>query len=92
MKQNLILLALVALIAAFPLVWNSAAEFGGADDKIKDVVAEVRPDYEPWINAWWKPPSAEVESFLFALQAALGAGFLGYWVGYHRGRRDTKTA
>jgi cobalt/nickel transport protein len=29
----------------------------------------------------WKPPSDEVESLLFSLQAALGAGFLGYVIG-----------
>lgn len=92
LNQNMVLLILAAMIAAFPLVWLGAASFGGADDKVKDVVAEVRPGYEPWVNSWWKPPSPEVESFLFALQAALGAGFLGYWIGYHRGRRAGKAA
>jgi cobalt/nickel transport protein len=28
-----------------------------------------------------EPPSGEVASMLFALQAALGAGFIGYWLG-----------
>ena len=73
--ENLILLLLVVLIAAFPLVWNAGAEFGGADDQVKDVVAGINPDYKPWFAAIWSPPSSEVESFLFALQAAIGAGF-----------------
>ena len=88
--ENLVLLLLVVAIAAFPLVWNASAEFGGADDRVKDVVAEVSPNYTPWFNAFWKPPSAEVESFLFAVQAALGAGVIGYWIGYHRGRRSSR--
>ena len=46
--ENLILLLLVVLIAAVPLVWNAGAEFGGADDQVKDVVAEINPDYKPW--------------------------------------------
>ena len=29
----------------------------------------------------WEPPSGEIESLLFALQAAIGAGFIGYYVG-----------
>ena len=42
--ENLILLLLVVLIAAVPLIWNAGAEFGGADDQVKDVVAEINPD------------------------------------------------
>ena len=91
-KENLILILLVVAIAAFPLVWNANAEFGGADDKVKDVVATIQPEYKPWYSAWWTPPSAEVESFLFALQAALGAGFVGYWIGFQRGRRSAREA
>ena len=52
--ENLILLLLVVLIAAFPLVWNVGAEFGGADDQVKDVVAEINPDYKPWFSAIWR--------------------------------------
>ena len=89
--ENLILLALVALLAAMPLVWNAGAEFGGADDQVKDVVAAINPDYKPWFESIWSP-SAEVESFLFALQAAIGAGFIGYWLGFQRGRRTGRTA
>ena len=90
--ENLILLALVALLAAMPLVWNAGAEFGGADDQVKDVVAAINPDYKPWFESIWSPPSAEVESFLFALQAAIGAGFIGYWLGFQRGRWTGRTA
>lgn len=90
--ENLILILLVVALVAVPLIWKAGAEFGGADDQVKDVVAEINPDYKPWFNALWTPPSAEVESFLFALQAAIGAGFIGYWIGFQRGRRATKAA
>ena len=90
--ENLILILLVVAIAAFPLVWKAGAEFGGGDDQVKDVVAEINPEYKPWFEAIWSPPSSEVESFLFALQAALGAGVIGYWIGFQRGRRSTRAA
>lgn len=90
--ENLLLILLVVAIAAFPLIWNGGAEFGGADDQVKDVVAAINPEYTPWFSAIWTPPSTEVESFLFALQAGIGAAFIGYWVGYQRGRRTSRAA
>lgn len=90
--ENLILILLVVALVVFPLIWKAGSEFGGADDQVKDVVAEINPEYKPWFEAIWSPPSAEVESFLFALQAAAGAGFIGYWIGFQRGRRSTRTA
>lgn len=36
----------------------------------------------------YEPPSGEIESALFALQAALGAGVLAYYFGLRRGRRQ----
>ena len=56
--ENLILILLVIAIAAFPLIWKAGAEFGGADDKVKDVVAEINPEYKPWFESIWSPPSA----------------------------------
>lgn len=56
-------------------------EFGGADDQIQDTVKEVNKDYVPWFNHVWEPPSGEIESLLFAVQAAAGAGFIGYYIG-----------
>lgn len=89
--QNLILLALVVILAAFPLVMikkpapgpdgKEAEIFQGADDQAKDMIAKITPDYRPWFKPIMEPPSGEVETCLFALQAALGAGFLGYWYG-----------
>jgi cobalt/nickel transport protein len=45
----------------------------------------VKSDYKPWFSSIWEPPSGEIESLLFALKAALGAGFIGYYIGYVRG-------
>ena len=90
--ENLILILLVVALVAFPLIWKAGADFGGADDQVQGVVAEINPGYQPWFSSIWKPPSAEVESFLFAVQAGIGAGFIGYWIGFQRGRRASRSA
>ena len=87
MKKNLILILLAVLLAIVPLFMNRGAEFGGADGQAEEVITQINPDYQPWFSSLWEPPSGEIESLLFALQAALGAGFIGYYIGYVRGRK-----
>lgn len=86
--KNLILVLLVLFLMTFPLLFKADAEFGGADGLAEEVIAQVQPGYEPWFKSLWEPPSDEVESLLFALQAALGAGFIGYFLGYRKGRSE----
>jgi cobalt/nickel transport protein len=76
------MLAAAAAIVAAPLVLPGlGGEFKGSDDLGTDAINEARPGYKPWFQPLWKPPSDEVESMLFSLQAAIGAGFLGYVIG-----------
>lgn len=82
--KNALLIVLVVLLAAVPLLMNNHAEFSGADVQAKDAINEAQPDYQPWFNPVWEPPSGEIETFIFALQAALGAGFIGYFLGTTR--------
>lgn len=63
------------------------SEFGGADDQAGDIIAEMDPDYEPWAEPLWEPPSGEVESLLFSLQVAIGAGVMGYILGMFREKK-----
>lgn len=80
----LLLLLAVALVAA-PMVLKLPGEYAGTDDAARQAIAEH--GYEPWFESLWSPPSKEVESLIFALQASLGAGVLGYVLGLRRGRR-----
>ena len=80
-QKNLILVALVVIIAALPLWLLPNAEFGGADGQAEEVILELDPDYEPWFAPILEPASGEVESLLFALQAAVGAGIVGFVLG-----------
>ncbi len=86
-KKNLLLLAIVILLAVVPMFINQGAEFGGADGQAEEFISEISPGYQPWFSSIWEPPSGEIESLLFALQAAIGAGFVAYFFGYFIGKR-----
>jgi cobalt/nickel transport protein len=81
----IILIAIVVVIVVLPLILLPDAEFGGADAGAEDALSDT--GYEPWFTPIWEPPSGEIESLLFALQAAIGAVIIGYFVGYERGKR-----
>ncbi len=87
-RRSLWLIAATVAIVAAPLVVPGlGGEFKGSDDLGTDAIIEARPGYQPWFQPLWKPPSDEVESLLFSLQAALGAGFLGYLIGRRQSSR-----
>ena len=87
-QKNLILIVLVVLLAALPLWLLPNAEFGGADGQAEEVILENNPEYEPWFQPILEPASGEVESLLFALQAAIGAGIVGFVLGRVTRRPD----
>ena len=78
---GIVLLALCGLIAVFPLLTIKDSEFGGADGQAQEAVEELNPDYEPWFEPILEPASGEVESLLFALQAAVGSGVVCFILG-----------
>lgn len=86
-KTNVLLLLLVVIIAVIPLIFRKNAEFSGADAKAQDVIALIKPDYTPWFHSLWVPPSGEIESLLFALQAGIGCLIIGYCIGFIHGRK-----
>jgi len=96
MKYGLEIVVAVAIIAfaAIFLILNAAIEgelgedeeaWGGADGIVADIIEEQ--GYEPWADPFWEPPSGEIESLLFALQAAFGAFVIGYVFGFWRGAK-----
>ncbi|CAM4390176.1 energy-coupling factor ABC transporter substrate-binding protein [Paenibacillus tarimensis] len=87
--KALLILAAVLLICIVPLLAVDA-EFGGADGEAEEMITAIEPAYEPWFTPLMEPP-AETESMLFALQAAIGAGFIGYAAGRLRGRAKSRS-
>lgn len=88
----LVLIAIVVALFAAPLLLAPSAEYVGSDSAAEQAISDT--GYTPWFNPVWEPPSGEIETLLFSLQAAIGALIIGYFVGYERGKRkkDIKTA
>ena len=94
-RQNWLLILAVVLLTALPL-WlvpqqgigaptgpdaQPREAFGGADEQAQQLIGQIAPNYQPWFAPLLEPASGEIAALLFALQAAIGAGFIGYWLG-----------
>ena len=92
-KYTLEALAIIAIVV-FSLLFlytsstMSGAEFTGSDNIGSGLIAKLSgiplEHFKPLIPQW-EPPSGEIESCLFALQAAAGGilvgGVFGFWMG-----------
>lgn len=88
--EALAVIAIVALTVVFLYTSSTMgdAEFAGSDNVGSELIAELsgtpQENFQPLIPQW-EPPSGEIESCLFALQAAVGGimvgGVFGYWMG-----------
>lgn len=89
-RQFWIIAACVVVLTVAPLLFvrtpalgpdgKTQALFGGSDDAARDAITVIAPHYRPWFAPLMEP-GPEIASMLFALQAAVGAGVIGYWLG-----------
>ena len=92
-KYTLEILTLVAIgifcgLFLYSSSTMSNAKFTGSDTVGSGLIAELSgtplENFQPIIPQW-EPPSGEIESCLFALQAAFGGilvgGIFGFWIG-----------
>jgi len=87
--EILAILAIFAFCALFLRAGNS--EFAGSDTRgstqIERITGIPEAGFHPLV--WqWVPPGAEVESGLFALQAAIGGICVGWVFGYWKGLKE----
>ena len=95
-KYRFEILAAIAILAfcvlfLYTIASMQNAEFSGSDtvgsSQISKITGVPEENYRPLI--WqWVPPSGEIEAALFALQAAVGGIFVGWFFGYWRGLKD----
>ncbi len=81
----------VLVLLGLPLLLGGGSEFTGTDNQAVAAIQEQEPGYEPWFSSVLPPLSPSVESGLFAAQAAIGGGILGYVLGRLRRRSTTRT-
>jgi cobalt transport protein len=90
-RSTMLILAAIVLLVLLPLVMplpkGLEEPFTGSDGQAEGVITQLAPHYQPWFQPFWEPPSGEIESLLFALQAALGAGVICYYFGLKHGER-----
>lgn len=88
MKKTCILLILTILLCIVPFFIPHGGNYEGADGQAQALIETIQPDYQPWFKSFYTPPSHEIESLLFALQAILGAFAIGYILGMHHKPKD----
>ncbi|MEM3437559.1 MAG: energy-coupling factor ABC transporter substrate-binding protein [Nitrososphaerales archaeon] len=86
--KYLVLIIIMLALFITPLIIYPSAEFSGTDSTIEELISNQ--GYEPWFNPIWEPPSSEIESLLFTVQASIGAIVIGYFIGFEKGKRVKK--
>jgi cobalt/nickel transport protein len=85
---NWLLIVGVVALSVGPLLVLQGREFGATDASNTAAIQEIQPTYKPWFEPVIKDSGPEVQTFLFAAQAGIGAGITGYILGLYRGRSE----
>jgi cobalt/nickel transport protein len=88
--KNIVLISIVVLFGIIPLYILKDAEFVGADSLATQAITQINSAYKPWFEPILRPKSSEVESLLFAIQASIGSGIVGYGFGYLVGIKNKR--
>lgn len=87
---NWLLVIGVLVLALGPLLVLQGRKFGATDGNNSTAIQEIQPDYKPWFAPIIKDSGPEVQTFLFAAQAGVGAGVTGYILGLYKGRSEKR--
>jgi cobalt/nickel transport protein len=87
---NVWLLTGAVVLSIAPVLIHQGKEFKATDSINITAIEQVKPDYKPWFTPMLKPSGGEVETFLFAAQAAIGSGVTCYILGLYKGRTERR--
>lgn len=77
---GIVVIVAISLVLGAPRSDGGPGEkFGGTDSAVGQMLEEQ--GHQAWFSPLFEPDSSEIESGIFAAQAALGAGILGYCLG-----------
>jgi cobalt/nickel transport protein len=88
--NNVWLLGTAVVLSFAPVLMFQGKEFKATDSRNQTAIEEVRPGYKPWFEPVIKPSGGEIETFLFATQAAIGSGITCYILGLYKGRTERR--
>lgn len=88
--SNSWLLGIAVVLSFAPVLMFQGKEFKATDSRNQTAIEEVKPGYKPWFEPVIKPSGGEVETFLFAAQAAIGSGVTCYILGLYKGRTERR--
>ena len=88
LSSSWLLIVGVVVLALGPLLVLQGKEFGATDGNFTAAIEEDHPEYKPWFEPVIKDSGPEVQTFLFAAQAGVGAGVTGYILGLYKGRSE----
>jgi cobalt/nickel transport protein len=86
-SSGLLLFGVLVLLLG-PLLALQGKQFSATDSNNSVAIQELQPDYKPWFKPVIKDSGPEVQAFLFAAQAGIGAGITGYILGLYKGRSE----
>jgi cobalt/nickel transport protein len=87
---NAWLLGGAVILSMAPVLVYQGKEFKATDSINITAIEQVKPGYKPWFEPVIKPSGGEVETFLFATQAAIGSGVTCYILGLYKGRTERR--
>ncbi len=87
---NAWLLGGAVILSMAPVLMYQGKEFKATDSINVTAIEQVKPGYKPWFEPVIKPSGGEIETFLFATQAAIGSGVTCYILGLYKGRTERR--
>lgn len=90
-SKNMVLILICLVILITPFILHRDSEFEGSDAQGEEMITEIQEDYEPWVSPIFPEIPGEIETLLFTVQAAIGGGFIGYYVGRNKNAKGNSS-